>query len=663
MPIDGPKKRPSPQKLLELLEKQGRVQQGNTGLLKIYLGYAAGVGKTYRMLKAALAQREAGREIVIGIVETHGRDDILRLVPEFESVPLLRSTHGGLTVEELDLDAILRRKPDTVIIDELAHTNRGDVRHRKRWQDVEELLAAGINVHTTLNVQHVEGLHDLIAQITGIDVQETLPDRIIEEADDIEIVDLPPEELVQRLRAGKIYVPEQAKEATRNFFTERNLLALRELALRYVSRQVGNAVGRYLADNDITGPWDSSGRIMVCVTADPLSGKLLRVGRRLAGALNAEWIAVHVDVLSASERSVEEKVLLEQHLELARELGATIVRQSGLGMADEISALAQARNVSIIVVGRSRRQGWSRLLRPPLAASLLRRRVPAQVLAVDDGSTARSDPPVTGLGAKKSPFSLRSLALSAAGLMATTIMCLLLRPVLNPLNVAMIYLLFVACSSVILDLRTGLFFAALSVAVFNFFFIPPYLSFNIHDLEYIPSFSIMFLVGASTNFLTEIIKKQVQRSKEREAFMSHLYDFSATLLTAQTFGEVLESAVRGINGVFDCDAIFLLPDAQGELTHLYTPDALTMTEHERGIATWALRNKQPAGLGTDTLSGGTWHHLPLAVAGKSLGVLSIAPHGGDFGKDRQRLLQAHVNIIALALFNSRTAPMPDLPPG
>jgi two-component system, OmpR family, sensor histidine kinase KdpD len=654
-------KRPSAERLLHILEKQERERQAGRGKLKIFLGYAAGVGKTYRMLQKALVERDAGTDIVVGLVETHGRSDIIELLKTFEALPLVRVRHHGIEVEELDVDKVLKRKPHVVLVDELAHTNSGGGRHRKRWQDVEEILAAGIDVFTTLNVQHIEGLHDLVKQITGIDVQETLPDRIVEEAAEIELVDIAPEELRERLRRGKVYISEQAKEATAHFFTERNLLSLRELAMRYASRRVSDTVGKYLEEHEVKGSWDSSSRIMVCIGANPRSGKLLRVGRRLAQALNAEWYAAHIELLSATERSVEEKVMLEQHINLARELGATIIRQSGFSVADEIAEAARTKNVSLVIVGGRRRSWWRRLLMMSESDAILLKTRNAQVLTIDDENAAL--PPLdasTRLRKKKNQITPFSLAIGGLGLAAATGACLLVREYLNPLNMAMIYLLFAAISSIIGNLRAGILFSILSVAIFNFFFIPPYNSLSIHNLEYIPSFAIMFLVSITINFLTEIIKRQVEQSKEREAFMGHLYDFSSTLLKAQTFGDVLESALRGINAVFDCDALFLLPDRDGELRHVYAVnEARRCSEREIGVATWAFRNRQPAGLGTDTLSGDAWHHLPLTVGGQSLGVLSIAPHSGTFTKEQRRLLQSYTNIISLALLHSRMVPMPD----
>ncbi len=641
----------------------GEPAKPGRGRLKIFLGYAAGVGKTYRMLSKAALLREGGSDIVIGVVETHGRAETEMLLSEMEMIPRRTVHHQGLTVGELDLDAVLRRSPAYVLVDELAHTNAPGSRHEKRWQDVEEILAAGIHVYTTFNIQHTEGLHDIVRQITGIDVRETVPDRVVEKADEIELVDLPPAELLERLRQGKVYIPERAREATLHFFTEGNLLALRELALRSASQHVSADVHAYLEENAIDGPWDASARIAVCVGDGPRAERLLRVGHRLARSLNAVWFAVHVDLPSALEQGMEEKLRLEKNLELASELGATVVRLSGRRIADEVASFARAKNVSLIIVGSSRQSVFRRLRKGSPASQIIRRGSPAQVLVTGGFDRADEAMPRSPLPAPRATLEPYPIATSVLGLIATVFLCNALRPYLSTFNLAMVYLLFVAGSAIVTNMWTGIVFAAVSVVAFDFFTIPPYYSFSVNDLQYVPGLAVMFLVGVAINVLAETVHRQARASKEREAFMAQLSDFNGTLLRAHTFAEVLGAAMRSISELFDCDAVFLLPDNARQLQPVSTGGDRAFDEHEKGVAAWVFHNRQPAGFQTNTLAASRWHHVPLVVGGKSLGVLAILPHvRAQFGKDRQRLLHAYVSVISLALLNSPTAPQPDFLP-
>jgi len=656
-------KRRTPQKLLQSLERQRKKEHPPKGYLKIFLGFAAGVGKTFKMLEKAQLLKRNGHEVVIGIVETHGRKETEALTQDLEVIPLRQTAYEGFTMRELDLDAVLRRKPGYVLVDELAHTNVPGSRHEKRFQDIGEILKAGINVYTTLNIQHVEGLHDIVKQITGVDVQETVPDRVLEEAEEIEVVDLPPDDLLVRLKQGKVYIPERAKEAELHFFTQGNLLALRELALRSASQHASDEMHDYLEEHEITGPWDASSRILVCIDTAPASAKLLRIGHRLAKSLNAEWFAVHVDLPPSVRDGVEAKLKLEQNLELARELGATVVRVAGMSIADEVATVAKDRNISLIIVGHSKRPLIARLLGASVVTKIIRKSSPAQVLVTDDAGPDVTSVIPRGRVIRDVAFSPRSILACIVGLAVTSGLCVLLRPFLNTLDLAMIFLLYVAGSAIITDMWTGIAFAALAVTAFDLFVIPPYFSFSAADIQYIPGFAVMFLVGVTINVLAERVQLQAQASREREAFMSHLADFSQTLLKAHTFAEVLGSATRSIGELFDCDAVFLLPDSEGRLQPVYTGNDAAFDEKEKGVAAWVFHNKQPAGFETHTLSASRWHHVPLVVGGESLGVLAIAPHGSrSFGKERQRLLHAYVNVISLAILNSPVMPLADFLP-
>jgi two-component system sensor histidine kinase KdpD len=368
-----------------------------------------------------------------------------------------------------------------------------------------------------------------------------------------------------------------------------------------------------------------------------------------------------VELVTASEKSVEEALLLEEHLELARELGATVARVVGYGVAESIGTFARDKGASLVIAGRSR-SVLRRILRGSGAGAFLRSCRGMRVLMAEEGR----EPPRAARGPAFSPLSartgLRDIALNAALLGGTIAACLLLRPHLPPLNIGMFFLLFVATSAVLTDRWTGIVFTAAAVLAFDVFFIPPYLSFSVNDLEYLPSFAIMLIVGITLNVLVDVIKRHVRESRERETFMAHLHDFSSTLLTAQTFGDILANATRGVSEFCRCDAVFLLPDHEGALRHVYTGSDVAFDERERAVACWAFDRRQPAGAGTSTLSSDTWHHLPLIVGETCIGVLSVQLHGGTFERGQRRLLQSYLNIICLAMLNARAAPQPDFLP-
>jgi two-component system sensor histidine kinase KdpD len=383
----------------------------------------------------------------------------------------------------------------------------------------------------------------------------------------------------------------------------------------------------------------------------------------LAKSLNAEWFAVHVDLSSEIDQSTEERLRLERHLELARELGATIVRLSGNRVATEVANFARSKNISLIIVGYSRRSLLQRLIRGSVVSEIIKKSSPAQVL-VTEGFDLGEEPrfPQTAI-TKEPPINIGIVLLCSIGLVLTTTLGVLLRPYLNTLDLAMIFLLFVSGSAIVTNMWEGIVFAAMAVIAFDFFTVPPYNSFSVSDLQYVPGFIIMFFVGVAINALARMVQKQARVSKEREAFMTHLSDFSVTLLRAHTFQEVLGSATRSIGELFDSDAIFLLPDHEQHLQPVYTGSDRSFDEREKGVAAWVFHNKQPAGFETNTLAASKWHHVPLIVSGKSLGVLAVAPHNAlSFGKDRQRLLHAYVNVISLSLLNSPVTPMPDFEP-
>jgi len=394
-------KRPDPDELLSKIREEERRKVYSRGYLKIFLGYVAGVGKTYRMLAEARVLHEKNEDVIVGLVETHGRPETKELLKGLEILPRQKIKYRGIDLEELDIDTVLKRKPAFVLVDELAHTNVEGSRHTKRYQDVEELLNAGINVYSTLNIQHIESINDIVHQITGVEIKETVPDRIIELADKIELVDLPIGELIDRLKEGKVYIPEKAKQAMQRFFTEKNLVALREMALRYATVHVDYDMDYYLKKENILGPWETSNRIMVCISPNTSSKRLIRIAHRFSDRFNAEWFAVYVEPSSKFRNDPEEVLQLEKNLELAEELGGKIFRLTG-SIADEISAFAQSKNITLILMGHSRRSRLQELIEGSIINKVIKKSE-AQVLVVENEEKEYT----SALSSKKSDLSIK----------------------------------------------------------------------------------------------------------------------------------------------------------------------------------------------------------------------------------------------------------------
>jgi len=439
--------RPRPEALLEQAEVEERRKQ--RGKLRIFLGFAAGVGKTYAMLEAAHEQLAHGHDVVVAYAETHGRRETEALLAGLTVLPRQRVEYRGVALEEMDLDAVLRRRPQLVLVDELAHTNAPGSRHTKRCQDVEEIRAAGIDVYTTLNIQHLESLNDVVAQITGVTVHETVPDRILEEADEIDLVDLPPDELINRLSEGKVYVPEQASRAMQKFFRPGNLNALREIALRYVAGRVDRQMRTYMGAHAIPGPWPAGERVLVCLDPSPVGERLVRTGRRLATVLDAEWIVLNVETGEARRYTEDERERLSRLLRLAEELGATVVTLPGSSVAEEVIRYARAHNITKIIVGASRRPWWLELIRGAVVDRVIRASGAADVYVIR-GPMER----LRHLRAERKiqPDSRAPYVYSAVVIVLATLAGYLVKEYLNPTNLTILYLL----ALVIIALEWGL---------------------------------------------------------------------------------------------------------------------------------------------------------------------------------------------------------------
>ena len=641
--------RPDPDKLLNAIKEEEKRKNKKIGHLKIFLGYVAGVGKTFKMLSEAHILQERKKDVVVGLAETHGRYETEELLHDLEVIPRQKIDYKGIILEELDLDAVLKRKPEIVLIDELAHTNVSGVRHSKRYNDIEELLIAGINVYTTLNIQHIESINDIIHQITGVEVKETVPDRIIEMADKIELVDLPIDELVERLHEGKVYIPEKAQQAMQRFFKRKNLVALRELSLRYATIHVDYDMDRYLKKENILGPWETSNRILVCISPNASSKRLIRIAHRLADRFNAEWFAVYVEPSYKLNLRPEETLQLEKNLELAEELEGKVFRLTG-SISDEITSFARSKNITLILMGHSNRSRLQEFIAGSVINQVIKKS-DAQILVVENEFTKSKT--IESLNYDESPGIIwKPYAVSFLSIGLTIAVCVLIRPFIEAINIPMIFIIPVVLTSLISGRRAGILAALLAVAAFDFFFVPPFYTFSVDDIRFIPTFFVLFIVGIITSLLADTVKKQVEYTRQREIFIESLYDLSRDLLKSQNQDDILQKSTDYISKSFNCDALILLPDEENNLNVVTQKIEQKFDEHEKGVATWTYEHGQESGKSTDTLASSNWFHTPLKVQNNTLGVLSITTTT-DISNEQKHLIEAFASVISLALYNSK----------
>jgi two-component system sensor histidine kinase KdpD len=646
--------RPDPDQLLaEVQRDEARAKRGR---LRIFFGASAGVGKTYSMLEAARAARAAGADLVVGYVEPHGRAETERLLEGLEQIPPLPVTYRGMTRCEFDLDAALRRRAGITLVDELAHSNlldgRPAPRHAKRWQDVEEMLEAGLDVWATLNVQHVESLNDVVAGITGVRQQETVPDRVIEEAAEIELIDLPPEDLLERLKAGKVYVPEQAGAALERYFRKPNLIALRELALRHTADRVDAAAREYTAREPTSRPWLARERFLVGIGQDDQAEELVRFGKRFADALDAEWFVVSVETPSMLRLKSELRDQRVAVLRLAESLGAETVTLDGTTAASALLQYARTRNVTRIVVGAPTRRGVRALLRPSTAARLLRhasgidvsviarREAPASASA---RSTHRLDPPAVHWDR----FGWATLV---------SVVCVAVAWVMDPLlseaNLVMLFLLGAAVSGLRYGRGPSVLTAVLNILCFNFLFIEPRFTFEVANVEYVVTFVVMLIVALTIASLMASVRQQTRVAGARERRTALLYGMSRELAGTRGADRMARVAVKHVGETFQSRVAVLLPDADGALRSLH-PDAgeAALDDPDFSIAQWVFDHGRPAGLGTDALPGAPAIYLPLRGSERVLGVLTVLPDNNRrvLLPEQRHLLDTFAGQIALAI--------------
>ena len=647
-----PPDRPDPEALLARVKDEEARQR--RGKLKIFFGAAAGVGKTYAMLEAGRDERADGRDVVVGYVETHQRAETDALLAGLETLPLWNVEYRGTTLREFDLDGALARRPALILVDELAHTNAPGSRHAKRWQDVLELLDAGIDVYTTMNVQHVESLNDVIAKITGVVVRETVPDSVLEQADDVELIDLPPDDLLERFREGKVYVPDQAQEAIKNFFRKGNLIALRELALRRTADRVDAQMRVYRREHAIEKVWPVTERLLVCVNASPLSARLVRATKRMADRLDAPWIAAYVETPAQLRMPQEDKDRVVQTRRLAEQLGAETVTLSGRTMSEAILGFAHDRNVTKIVVGKPRRSLWQRMLLGSIVDALVRGSGDIDIEVI---SGEREDAtPIAPVRRRAIPTEWAPYVWATAVVALASGVAWLTLPFFELANLVMVYLLGIVVVATRYGQGPSLLSSVLSVAALDFLFVPPVYTFAVSDVRYLFLFAVMLVVGLVTSSLAARIRTQADAASQRERRTAALYAMSRELASARGVEPLLAIAVRHISEVFRSPVVVLLPGAGGSLD-AWSGGQFKLDANDVGVARWVHEHHQPAGLGTATLPGASALYLPLQAPRGPVGVLGVRPPDGHAfdAPDQLHQLETFSNQTALAIERAQLA--------
>lgn len=642
--------RPNPDELLTRV--QAEEARARRGKLKIFFGYAAGVGKTYAMLEAARRERAAGVDVVVGYVEPHGRAETEALLQGLEVLPSRGVPYRGVTLREFDLDAALTRRPQLLLVDELAHTNAEGSRHAKRWQDVQELLDAGIDVWTTLNVQHLESLNDVIAQISGVVVRETLPDAILERADEFELIDLTPEELMDRLQAGKVYLPAQAERALRSFFQKGNLVALRELSMRQTANRLRRDVETARQEQAATSPWATNERLLVCVGPSPTTARLIRTAKRMAAAFGAEWLAVAVEAGGEGQASGIARLRVSDHLRLAEQLGAETHTLVGRDVAETILEYARSRNVTKIIVGKTAQPWYRRWLAGTVVNHMLEHSGDIDIYVIKgEGETeaprqAPTQERHSEIGWSRYLGTVGVVALcGAAGWLSHSWQ-------LAEANVVMVFLLGVAFVAARFGRGPAIFAAVVNVLVFDFFFVPPYFSFAISDVQYLLTFMVMLGIGLLISTLTARIQEQLRASQQQEHRTAALYRLTKQLGEVAGSVFVIRAAGQQLTEIFAGEVILFLREPSGQLALRFGEQTAVAKQPINGlVAQWVADHQRVAGAGTDTLPNATAYFVPLVGSQRTVGALGVRP--GDTQRlldpEQRRLLETCASLIALAI--------------
>ena len=646
--------RPSPEALLQEAARESR------GRLKIFLGAAPGVGKTFEMLSTARLKRDQGVDIVVGVVETHGRKETAVLLEGLEVVPRKRIDYKGHLLDEMDIDAILKRRPAIVLVDELAHTNAPGSRHPKRYLDVEELLDAGIDVYATLNIQHLESLNDVVAKITGIRVRETVPDSIIDRADDVEVVDLTPEDLIQRLKEGKVYIPQQAERAVRNYFLPGNLTALRELALRRTAQRVDEQMVDYMRAHAIAGPWAAGERVLVGVNESPSCLSVVRYARRLADRLRAPWTAAHIETARSQRLSEAERDRIANALRLAERLGGEAVTVPAADAVTGLVEFAREHNMTHIVLAKSGRSRWSELLRGSVSQQLIRHAGDISVHVIAGKPDTAGQAEAAGAPAPtpaKAPVDLKaylgSLVMTAGALGVG----LILQRFLAVSNIALVFLMAVLASAISYGLWPALATCLVSVLAYNFFFLPPLYTFTIADPDNVLALFFFGVVAIIASNLTSRVRNQAVAARQRAKATEDLYLFSRKLGGAVTLDDLLWATAYQIALMLKVRVVLLLPEGENLTLRAGYPPEDMLGEADLAAAKWCWQNNQPAGRGADTLPGAKRLFLPMRTGRGPVGIVGLDNDqpGPLLGPDQRRLFDALCDQAALAIERTNLA--------
>jgi two-component system sensor histidine kinase KdpD len=659
--------RPDPDALLAKVQREEAKRR--RGKLKVFFGASAGVGKTYAMLLAARAKRDEGVDVAVGVVETHGRAETAALLAGLEILPPRNVQHRGASLSEFDLDAALKRRPALIIVDELAHTNAEGSRHPKRWNDVEELLDVGIDVYTALNVQHLESLNDVVGGITGIRVQETVPDTVFDRADEVELVDLPPDELIERLREGKVYMPAQAKAAIDNFFRKGNLIALRELSLRRTAERVEEQMRLYREDQGISEVWQAGDLILVCIGPGELAGRLVRAGRRFAAALHAPWIVAYIETPQLQRLPPDVRDAVMKDLRTAEGLGAETVTLSAQQMSESILEFAREKNVTKILLGKPTRSGWRRWLLGSVVDTVVREAGNIDVYLMGaEGPEARAQAPSVYLERSRAYLGLAETAsgkarwpgyaVAAMVPAACTLVGFVMPYPTELLNLVMVYLLGVMLVASRYGRGPSALSSVLAVCGFDFFFVPPVFTFAVTDMRYVATFTVMLLAGILISTLASNMRTQAKVAGYREKRAASLYALSRELAAAHAEGDILRAAVAHVGAEFGAQCVILFPDGSGRVVHPREPgQPLSFHGADLGVAQWVFDHSRIAGRGTDTLPGTDAVYFPLSGPSGAIGVVALLPTSlrRVFLPEQQRLLETMLSQTALAIERVRLA--------
>lgn len=661
-------KRPDADALLKEVEREER----KAGELKIFLGYSPGVGKTFAMLNEAHVLKRRGVDLVAGIVETHGRQETEALLNELEVIPRRSLEYKGIAIGEMDLDAVLQRRPRLALVDELAHTNAEGSRHEKRYQDIEELLEAGIDVYTTMNVQHFESINDTVARITGVRTQETLPDTFLDRADEVQVIDIPWEELVQRLKEGKVYIPERARQAMENFFQRGNLTALRELMLNIVARKMDAEVLNYMRARAIARPWATAERLVVCVTASPYGKQLVRKGYTMAQQMHAEWYVLFVSTMRVRELPERDKAHLTDTLNLAEELGAKLITVVGSDIAEEITKFARDYSITQVVIGKSLRSPIRRFIKPSPVSRLLHAREAFEVHLFTP--TPDKGVPEVKKGEPRPIFNYKHYLSVLAMVAAITLLNVPLYHLMLPSSLVYIYMISTIAGAILFGTGPALFASISGLLAFDYFFTEPRFSFTISAHHDMINVIVFFMVAIVVSQLVKIVRRQNSALQFRYERISMVEEMSRELMTMTPIDELLAGffhcsteskqmsiflrttvlseigyvTLKYIKKLVDAPAFVLFKEKPSLQVWARSSPDLEITPNEMAVATWTFKHGEPSGSGTGALSGIRYFFLPMRLQDEIIGVLGIQCDYRKLFPEQRRFIGAILNMTSLA---------------